>query len=145
MSDKEKYEQAGRYLAENKSLDTEIEHLRAKLADHAITLDQLSKFLHSTIKYDTPPAYRPPEEPDWTTLPTAGEIRRLLDELEQKRARQAEVRENLRRLWRLGPLREHFLDQAPPYAGQPLVQPLIEIREFLMVEPHQVQDGRVQV
>jgi hypothetical protein len=31
------------------------------------------------------------------------------------------------------------------HAGQPLLQPLIEVREPVVIQPHQVQNGRVQV
>ena len=96
MSDKEKYEQAGRYLEENKSLDTELTQLGSKISDHATVLDQLSKFLHSSVRYDTSSHFTPLGEPDWSTLPTGDELRGLIEELKQKRARQAEVREYLR-------------------------------------------------
>ncbi len=44
-----------------------------------------------------------------------------------------------------GPAMQDVLDHLPAHAGQPLVGPLVEIRQFLVVQPHQVQDRRMQV
>src|SRR5947208_10479928 len=41
--------------------------------------------------------------------------------------------------------RENFGDHVASLPSEPLIQSVIKISEFSVVEPHQVQDGRVQI
>ncbi len=42
-------------------------------------------------------------------------------------------------------LRQRLLNHFPPHPGDALFQTLVEIREPLVVQAHEVQEGRVQV